>query len=170
MKASYELVFGNLKIENHQFEYLLDKKFFELFDSSESEDGEVSVLINIEKAASHLDMNFTLKGWVLCDCDVCLSGVRIPVKGEHYLHVKLTDKILPDEAEIMYVESNKFKLDLTQLLYEYTFLSLPFRKLCEESLNKKQCDNSFIDKMNEEIEQDTDPQWDKLKGLFKNKT
>jgi uncharacterized metal-binding protein YceD (DUF177 family) len=167
MKVSYELVFGNLKIENHQFHYRLDKKFFDLFDSEESKDGEVDVQIEMERAAAHLDMHFKVNGWALCDCDVCLSEIRVPVQGEYYLHVKLTDHLLPDEAEIMYIDRNKYKMDLTQLLFEYTFLSLPYRKLCEESLNKEKCDRSFIHKVNEDNENETDPQWDKLKDLFK---
>ena len=167
MKAPYELVFGNLKIENHDFDYHLDKKFFDLFDTEESKDGEVDVHINVEKAPAHLDMHFELKGWLQCDCDVCLSEIKMPVKGEFYMHVKLAEKILPDEAEIIYIDRNAHKLDLTQLLFEYVFLSLPYRKLCEQSLDKEQCDPAFIERMNEKGEKESDPQWDKLKDLFK---
>jgi uncharacterized metal-binding protein YceD (DUF177 family) len=168
MKSSYELIFGNLKLENHEFDYRLGKEFFDTFDSEESKDGEVDVHIHLEKAASHLDMNFTVKGWVLCSCDVCLSEIKMPIDGQYYLHVKLVDTLQPDEAELMYIDRGAFKLDLTQLLYEYTFLSLPYRKLCEESLNKDRCDESFTKRLNnEETENETDPQWDKLKDLFK---
>ena len=167
MKGSYELVFGNLKLGNHEFDYRLNKEFFDMFDSEESKDGEVDVQIHLEKAMSHLDMHFKVKGWVLCDCDVCLSGIQMPVDGEYYLHVKLVEEILPDEAELMFIAKGSYKLDLTQLLYEYVFLSLPYRKLCEASLNKKQCDQSFIERMNEKVEKEQNPQFDKLKDLFK---
>lgn len=169
MKGSYELVFGNLKLESHEFDYRLGKEFFDMFDSEESKNGEVDVHIHLEKATSHLDMNFEVKGWVACDCDVCLSAINMPIDGQYYLHVKLVDNPLPDEAELIYIDRNAYKLDLTQLFYEYIFLSLPYRKLCEDSLNKKQCDESFIARMNEKEENETDPQWDKLKDLFKNK-
>jgi len=171
MKTSYELVFGNLKVENHKFDYRLDKKFFELFDSEESKDGEVDVLIGLEKAEAHLDLNFNVKGWLLCDCDVCLREIRLPIEGEYYLHVKLTERILPDEAEIIYIDRNAHTLDLTQLLYEYVFLSLPYRKLCEHSLDKDTCDPEIVDRLNADDKTDeetaSNPQWDKLKDLFK---
>lgn len=169
MNAAYELVFGNLKVQNHSFEYRLNKEFFDHFDSEESKDGEVDVLINLERAQSHLDMHFNLKGWVQCDCDVCLSKLQMPIASDYYLHVKLVDQLLPDEADIIYIDRNAHKIDLTQLLYEYVFLSLPYRKLCADSLNEEKCDQSFVERMNEkgEGETETNPQWDKLKDLFK---
>ena len=165
------MVFGNLKIENHEFKYQLSKEFFELFDNEESKNGDVNVLINLERSASHLDLEFIFKGWIQCDCSVCLSEIQYPVSGKHYLHVKLTEKILPDEADIIYLDRNAYKMDLTQLLYEYLFLSLPYRKVCEDSINKDKCDTEFIERLEEKgsKNEETDPQWDKLKELFKKK-
>jgi uncharacterized metal-binding protein YceD (DUF177 family) len=117
---------------------------------------------------------------VVCECDVCLEDFELPVDEEFKLLIKLSETENYEDDEIIYITEKVIEYDLTQYLYESMMLSIPTRKTCDMSDNKK-CNKEVIAKLEElshieeeeededdENEDKTNPTWDKLKGIFNN--
>ena len=54
----YLIPFIGLKIGKHQFEYTIDKKFFDEFSFDEFENCDVKVKVVLEKKATMLEVSF----------------------------------------------------------------------------------------------------------------
>lgn len=165
------LVFGSLKGGNHSFKYKLNDAFFESIEQDLIRKGEVEVLLNLERFERQLELHFSLEGWVEKSCDICLTTLKYPVSTTTYLHVKITDKPFEDEAELICLDSSAYELDLKPHLYDFVVLSLPMQIRCEDALDREECNNDVINKLEsppDETNNSNHPEWQKLKGLFNN--
>ena len=170
-RKDFTVQFGSLKEGFHDFKYQLNDEFFALIDQDLIRKGEVSVLLNLERSERHMSCNFTLEGWVQKICDVCLSELQYPVKSVQNLHIKITDKEIEEEPELISVDSNAYELDLTNHLFDYVALSLPMKLECKDALNREECDEKVLEMLaNSEDATDNSnhPEWQKLKEIFKN--
>lgn len=166
-----QLVFGSLKEGIHEFEYQLNQSFFADFEQEIITNGDVHVLLNLERSERHLSLGFKLKGWVEKQCDVCLSELQFPVESEQNLHVKITDKLADDEADLIYLPGNEYQMDLGAHLFDYVALALPMKIECKDSLNREECDEKILEMLTTTDETDANashPEWQKLKEIFKN--
>lgn len=169
MRNAYVVEYGNLKIGPHEFDYELDDAFFEISENSILKSGNLKVLLHLERAATHLTLKFSITGTVDNICGVCLSNLKYPVESEEVLQVKITDSFGEEEPDLIYVSANEHRIDLYPHLYDYVHLALPIRIICEDSMNRSACERSVLDKLNVESNEgpEENPQWEKLKGLFK---
>jgi uncharacterized protein len=170
-RKDFTIQFGSLKEGFHDFKYHLESDFFDLIDQDLIQKGDVTVLLNLERSERHMSCTFTLNGWVTKPCDVCLSELQYPIQNVQNLHIKITEKEMEDEPELISIDHNAYELDLTNHLYDYVALSLPMKLECEDSLNRKTCDEKVIEILtsSEKDSDNTDhPEWQKLKEIFKN--
>jgi uncharacterized metal-binding protein YceD (DUF177 family) len=170
-RKDFTIQFGSLKEGFHTFKYQLNKEFFALIDQDLIQEGDVSVLLNLERSERHMTLIFTLDGWVLKSCDVCLSELEYPVKSKQQLHVKITDKDIEEEPDLISVDSNAYELDITNHLFDYVALSLPMKLECSDALNRQECDEevlAMLAKEEGETDNSSHPEWQKLKEIFKN--
>ncbi|MFT5725350.1 MAG: hypothetical protein ACI9JN_002475 [Bacteroidia bacterium] len=171
LRKDFTVVFGALKEGFHDFKYQLNDDFFALIEQDLIHKGEISVLLNLERSERYMTCDFTLTGWAMKTCDVCLSDLKYPVKSVQSLHIKITDKAIEDEPDLISLASNAYELDLTNHLFDYIVLSLPMKLECKDSLNRKACDDKVLEMLsNSEGETDNSnhPEWQKLKEIFKN--
>ncbi len=171
VRKDFMLQFGSLKEGNHDFDYKLDDDFFSLIPQDLIEKGEVNVLLKLEKAERRLTLNVTIDGWVQKKCDVCLSDLQYPVKSTQILHVKITDKEIEEDSDLIGIGSNEYELDLVQHLFDYVYLSLPMKLKCSDSLNRNECDDKVLEMLagpDEDGDNSNHPEWQKLKEIFKN--
>jgi uncharacterized metal-binding protein YceD (DUF177 family) len=166
-----KLVYGSLKDGFHDLDYHLTADFFQNIDQSLIADGDVRVLLKVERSERQLSLDFKLEGWVEKSCDICLSRLEYPIKTQQFLHVKITDKEMDDEVDLIAVGSNEYELDLATHLFDYVALSLPMKLECKDSLNRETCDNEVLSMLSaeeEESDNSNHPEWKKLKEIFKN--
>ena len=167
----FTVQFGSLKEGFHDFKYQLTDEFFALIEQDLIQKGEVSVLLNLERFERHMSCTFTLSGWVKKNCDVCLSNLRYPVECTHNLHVKITDKQIEEEPDLISIDSNAYELDLTNHLFDYVVLSLPMKLECKDAINREECDEKVLEMLansKDETDNSNHPEWQKLKEIFKN--
>ncbi len=77
------------------------------------------------------------------------------------------DDLSEDDDDIIAVEANEHKLDLSQYLYEYITLSLPIKR---EHRKLSDCDKEVIKKLKnlsvkEKSEDPIDPRWNDLNKI-----
>ena len=175
MKSNRQFVipFKGLKVGRHDFFFEIDDRFFDDFPDSEIKRGNVRVDVCLNKKVNMLEFDFKLKGELWVICDRCLEDFQLPVTYTSKLFVKFGDINEEQTDEIISLSHNEFEFDIAQYIYEYTHLSLPYRRIHPEDKNGNSlCNKEMLNKLNEyvirEQEKETDPRWDNLKDIFLN--
>ena len=173
----YLIPFLGLKIGKHQFEYQINKKFFEEFGFDEFESCDIKVNVVFEKKATMLELSFKHKGTVNVTCDVSGEQFDMPIKGNIKLVVQFGDAFNNDNEELLILPVGEYQLDIKQYIYEMIALSIPLKRVHpgvkDGTLKSKALDklnsNSVKEKQEESKEEEIDPRWDKLKQLLTDK-
>ena len=159
----FTIPFVGLKEGNHDFTFDIDEKFFDSFEYSEINNGKVRVLVSMEKQSRMMIFNFTIKGVVVVACDRCLSDMEYPVNGSERLIVKFGQEWKEETDEILIIPQTDSHIDLSQFIYEYIMLMLPYKRVHTEG--EGICDAEMIGKLEQHTEPEPDPRWDALKEL-----
>jgi uncharacterized metal-binding protein YceD (DUF177 family) len=95
------------------------------------------------------------------------------VEAKEKLYVRFGDKFEELDDNIIVIPRNESKFNISQYIYEFVVLSIPYKKVhLEDGNNKSGCDSEMLKRLNEfKAEEkkisnnDIDPRWDKLKNL-----
>jgi uncharacterized metal-binding protein YceD (DUF177 family) len=171
----FDVEFVKLKDGLHEFNYRLEKKFFEVFGNEDVLKSDIAVKATLEKSVNLMNLSLQLKGRVEVSCDRCLVSLSMPIEAGHQMLYKLLPELNDSEQQIhddwVILTQQDFKINLGQDCYETTLLSLPMIRNCDE-MDTKPCNYQMLAKLNDlsgEGEGQTDPRWDKLKELLKKK-
>ncbi len=186
----YNIDLKNLTPGVHEFEYLLENKFFVDIDGDEVRKGKVNVTLSVKRSAYMFDMNFQLEGVVMVPCDRCLDDMEIPVNTRNRLVVKFGKEYAEENDEIVIVPEEEGAINIAWFLYEFIALAIPMKHVhapgkCNKTMSSKlkkhtakSMDDDDDDLYENELEADdlslddeptaTDPRWDGLKGLLEN--
>lgn len=177
MKQSKDFLipFIGLKIGKHQFEYQITKAFFEDFEYDDFESCNIKVNVVLEKKSTMLELDFKHNGTVHVPCDLTGEMFDLPVKGKLHLVVQFGDAFNNDNEELLILPHGEHQIDLSQYIYEMIVLSIPLKRV-HPGVKDGTLTSSVLDKLNElrvreadKKEEETDPRWDSLKKLLKDK-
>lgn len=169
MSGLYTIPIGGLKAGHHSYEFNIDKAFFEQFEESEVNEGQLNAYIEADKSSSHIDLTIMISGSLNIPCDRCLELFSHRVDCINRLLVKFGRADGDEDPDMITVSADEHDLDLKQFMYEYIMLALPIQKIHPDDRNgNSTCDPEMIKKLREHIitdEAETDPRWDELKKL-----
>ncbi|MBN9283470.1 MULTISPECIES: DUF177 domain-containing protein [Flavobacterium] len=167
--------FVGLKQGKHQFEYQIDKKFFENFDFDEYNDVNIKVDVVLDKKSTMLELSFKHKGTVNVPCDLTSEEFDLPIKGKMNLIVKFGDTYNDENDELLVLPHGEFQVNIMQYIYELIVLSVPSKRI-HPGIKDGTLKSEAIEKLNElapkeqnKEEENIDPRWDKLKQLLTDK-
>lgn len=171
--------FIGLKLGKHQFEYQIDKTFFDAFEYDEFERSDIKVNLVLEKKSTMLELDFKHKGTVHVPCDLTGEMFDLPVKGKLHLVVNFGDEFNNDNEELLILPHGEHQIDVSQYIYEMIALSIPLKRV-HPGVKDGTLKSDALDKLNElkvvekkkkeeQKEENTDPRWDKLKQLLTDK-
>jgi uncharacterized metal-binding protein YceD (DUF177 family) len=171
--------FIGLKLGKHQFEYQINKAFFESFDYDEFESADIKVSVVFDKKNTMLELNFKHKGTIHVPCDLTNEMFDFPIKGKLKVIVQFGEEYNDDNDELLILPHGEHEINIAQIIYEMIALSIPFRKV-HPGVKDGSLDSEALRKLNElrveEIKEDNtntedniDPRWDKLKQLLTDK-
>lgn len=173
----YLIPFIGLKIGKHQFEYYIEKKFFDEFSFDEFENCAVKVNVVLEKKATMLEVSFVHKGTVNVPCDLTGEQFDLPIKGKIRLVVQFGEEFNNDNDELLILPHGEHQIDFSQYIYEMIVLSIP-QKRVHPGVKDGTLQTEALKKLNElkvndveevKKEEEIDPRWDKLKQLLTDK-
>jgi len=175
-KSKYNIEFKGLEEGSHDFEIEIDNKFFEHFEESLIDNGGITVKVTLEKRSAFLKIHLKIKGWLELTCDRCLDNYQQKVKQKTEFFVKFGEKEYEEGENVIWVLSHEHHINLAQIIYEYTMLSIPLRHVHPKNRDgKRECNKEMLKKLknymhteSEEEETITDPRWDALKNLNNN--
>ncbi len=167
----FSIPIRGLKLGVHQFDFQVDRFFFEQFEASLIKEGDFQVQMDLDKRSDMLVLVFDINGTVKTDCDRCLEKINLPIDATHQLLVKFAEEASED-ADIVYINLTESSLNVAKYIYDFINLSLPLIKTyaCEEDDNAP-CNEEMLKYLNPkstETPNDTNPIWDALKDLKKN--
>lgn len=180
----YTIPFVGLKIGKHQFDYEINRTFFELFGFDDFNDAKVKVLLTLEKKANMLELNFQVKGSVNVDCDITMEAYDEQISNEINLIVKFGEAYEEVNEELLIIPHGEYQLEVQQYIYEAIVLAMPLKRVHPgvedgtldsvilqklEELKPQISEKELEDKENKEEDQAIDPRWNKLKDLLKDK-
>ncbi len=170
--------FIGLKLGKHQFEYQINKAFFESFDYDEFESADIKVSVVFEKKNTMLELNFKHKGTIHVPCDLTNEMFDFPIKGKLRVIVQFGEEYNDDNDELLILPHGEHEINVAQILYEMIALSIPLRKV-HPGVKDGTLDSEALRKLNElrieevkeedNTQENIDPRWDKLKQLLTDK-
>lgn len=130
----YRIQFSGLKNGSHDFDFEIDKRFFDEYEYSLVKQGKLKVHVQLEKSDTMLILTFLIEGTVELDCDLCLNEYPENLIINERLFVKFdSDESIADASEeIIVLSKNDYEIDISTLLYEYINSSLPINNRCED--------------------------------------
>jgi uncharacterized metal-binding protein YceD (DUF177 family) len=174
----YLIPFVGLKIGKHQFDYQINKKFFDAFDYHEFEACDIKVDIVLEKKSTMLELSFKHKGTVHVPCDLTNEMFDLPIKGKIKVVVQFGDEFNNDNEELLILPHGEHQIDVSQFIYEMIVLSIPLKRI-HPGVKDGSLKTEVLEKLNEltikeqkkekKEEENIDPRWDKLKQLLTDK-
>ncbi|MEL1245267.1 DUF177 domain-containing protein [Flavobacterium sp. DGU11] len=177
MKANKDFLipFVGLKQGKHQFEFEINKTFFDDFGFDEYNNVNIKVNLVLEKKSTMLELSFKHKGTVNVPCDLSNEDFDQPVKGKLSLIVKFGDEYNDDNDEMLILPHGEYQVNVAQYIYEMIVLSVPSKRV-HPGIKDGTLDAEILDKLNElapkenkikeEQKENTDPRWDELKKLL----
>lgn len=163
----FVIPFVGLKLGNHTFEFDVDHKFFSCFEESELSKSHIKVVAELEKSERMLIFYFTLSGTVEVLCDRCAGAFDLEISGEEKLIVRFGAEADDEDADVMILEQDETKVDLSGVIYDYINLLVPFRRVHPETEEGESgCDPEMLARLEAmKPAAPADPRWDKLKDL-----
>ncbi len=176
MKAlkQFSIPFSGLKLGLHQFEFEIDKSFFDAFEYSLVKEGTLKATVELDKQETMLLLNFHIMGTIQLNCDKCLSSFAQPIEIKERQIVKFAeDDLESDDLEIIVLNRKESEIDVSEMIYELINVAIPYVNNCEQAGQDQSCDPEMIATLEklasgnatEENEKTDDPRWAALKKL-----
>lgn len=178
--AAFLIPFVGLKQGKHEFEYLIDREFFEHFEYDDFNSANIKIDLLFEKKSTIMELTFKAVGVVNVNCDLTNEPYDQPIDAELTLVVKFGDSFNDDNEELLVLPHSEYQLNVAQYIYELIVLSVPLKRvhpgvldgtLKSEVLEKLE---ELSPKEDQDIEEndngeEIDPRWNKLKKLLNDK-
>jgi uncharacterized metal-binding protein YceD (DUF177 family) len=172
--SRYNIAFKGLGQGIHEFDYRIDRKFFEYFDGGIADDGNVAVKVKLEKENSLMMLWFIVNGTVKVQCDRCLELYDQTVKSENKVIVKFGHERFDEGDDIVWISPTDHQINVAKLIYDFIILSIPIRQVHPDDENgNSTCNPEMIERLKklsvpDQHDQTTDNRWDDLKKLLGN--
>lgn len=177
----FNIPFIGLKHGETSFKFEIGDKFFTYFEGSEPiTRSNITVEMVLDKRANMMVLDFFVEGTVGATCDRCLNDIDQEVLDEFTVYVKFDHETgeMEDEDDVIMIPANETHLDVSQLVYEFVNLSIPFQKGCQvEEIGGPKCNKEVLAKLgyfdegkgddnnDDNNDDDIDQRWSALKKL-----
>lgn len=163
----FKIPFKGLSLGVHDYDWALDKKFFDAIENPDVLDCRVDVLLNLEMKERMMILDFTLNGNITVSCDRCMEEMELPIQLEEQYFIKLGEELMEESESVLVIPENEYQIDVSSLVYDFISLAIPIRKTHPENQEgKTTCNAETLSMLNElSHKETTDPRWDALKNI-----
>ncbi|WPP48318.1 YceD family protein [Catalinimonas niigatensis] len=175
--AHFDIDIYKLANKQYKYQYQIDKSFFDHFENSPVEKGDLRLEVTFDKQENLITVLFDIKGSVELECDRSLEKFDYPVEIHERVLYQYGEEEQELSDEIIIITNDTQKINVAQHIYEFIILSVPMRKIHPKYAEEE---NPFVEgeiifssstghgsekDSNEEDESSVDPRWDALKNL-----
>ncbi|WP_299678445.1 DUF177 domain-containing protein [uncultured Dokdonia sp.] len=175
----FTIQYVGLKEGEHNFEYQIDKSFFDYFEFDDFNGAAIKASLSFVKKTTLMQLHFKVDGSVNVNCDLTNEPYDEPIEGDFELVVKFGHEYNDENEEILILPYGEYELNVAHYIYELVILSVPNKRvhpgvkdgtLKSEILTKLEELSLGGKKEQENNDQsETDPRWDSLKKLLTDK-
>ena len=152
-KRTFEIAFVGLKQGVHEFNYVVDDKFFVEKGSPDFTNCQANIKLLLDKKSSFMLLKFEIGGKADIACDRCGNPLKMDIWDEFNMLVKLVEN--PDEMnnqeedpDVFYISRTDSHIDVAGWIYEFVLLSFPLQKMCsDEEMGGPQCNKEVLEKL-----------------------
>ena len=167
MLNKYNIDIFKLSNSVHTYEFEVDDVFFQQFENSLIEKGQLHIEVTLTKSATFIEMQFKTKGSVELVCDRSLEKFTEEISSNDKMLFKFGDHWEELSDEIVLIPHDEQKINIGQYVYEFISLGIPMKKLHPKFRDQEDEGIIFSSDKAEKEKTSNDPRWDKLKGLIK---
>ena len=138
--------FVGLKQGKHEFTFHITDAFFETFEYSIIQKGDVHINFILDKKDTMMVGEFQLEGRVKTTCDRCNDSIEVPIEGEFRLIYKFATEDEEDES-IVVIFPEEFEINIKNSLFEFISVLLPSRSIHDEG----ECNEEMLNYLDEYI-------------------
>jgi uncharacterized protein len=125
----YQIPFLGLKPGKHEFSFVLDQAFFDLYESSDIHQSDIQASLMLEKQSTMILIDFALDGSVEVLCDRCGEPMSQMMRTKQRLIVKFSDETDDSIDDMLILGPAEYQIDVSRYLFEYAQLSLPAKNV-----------------------------------------
>ena len=150
-RREFEIAFVGLKPGIHEFNYLIDERFFEAFQQQDFRQCKANIKLSLDRKSSFMLLKFEIGGVLEVTCDRCNSNLPFNLWDEFNITVKMVEnpEFMNDNEEdpdMYYIAQGESHIDVANWIYEFINLSLPMQKACEfEKMDGPHCNKNAMD-------------------------
>ncbi len=167
----YNIPFSGLKQGKHEFEYIIENKFFESFGYDEFNGAKIALKVVLNKLSTMLELEFHAEGSVNVNCDITNEPFDQPLSTKLDLVVKFGEVYNDEDDEILIIPHSEHQINIAQYIYEMLVLAVP-QKRVHPGVADGTLKSAALDKLKElqpkestRNKEENDPRWDALKKL-----
>jgi uncharacterized metal-binding protein YceD (DUF177 family) len=175
----YDINLVGLKDKKHEYDFVLDNGFFQMFEQNMVNGGQLAVHVEMDKSPLLLNFDISINGVLNLTCDRSLENFDYPVEINQNLLIKFGDEELELDENVFQITHGAQKINIAQHLFDYIGLAIPMKKLhprfvvdeAEEGdilIYSTAKETGEAETEAGEQEENNDPRWDILKNLSKN--
>lgn len=184
--TAYKLPLKSLGAGTHEFQYRLDKQFFENMESSDVHGADLTVDLTVQYNGNFYVLDFHISGEVTLICDRCLDDLHFPIDATYHIVVKYGESYNDDSDEVLEIPESDNFLNVAYMIYDTVELAIPIKHVhpqgkCNRQMSamlKKhrattaddedsELEEQLIDEMDNMDENQeqapSDPRWDALR-------
>jgi uncharacterized metal-binding protein YceD (DUF177 family) len=162
-----------LSHSQHQFEYHIGEDFFRHYGDRTVSEGELDVVVTLDKRETMIETRFEIKGTVKLICDRSLDPFQYPLKINKHVIFKFGDKDEELSDEIIMIHRDSDSIELGQYIFEFITLAVPMKKLHPRYEGELDLDDESEGKIiytsgddsPGDDDENIDPRWEQLKKL-----
>lgn len=158
---------ASLRNETYEFQFHIDKTFFENFGKELVEDGNLDVRLTLTKHESFLETSFKIAGSVKLICDRSLDEFDYPLDLSNPVIFKFAEEAEEISEEVIHLRRDADVLNAGQYIYDMIGSALPLKRLHPrfKEEDEENEEGKIIYSSSTQKEETIDPRWEKLKKL-----
>ena len=167
MLKEFLINIASLRNETYEFQFHIDKMFFENFGKELVQDGNLDVHLSLIKHDGFLETTFKIKGSVKLICDRSLDEFDYALDLNNPVIFKFAEEAEEISEEVIHLRRDADTLNAGQYIYDMIGSALPMKRLHPrfEQENDENGDGKIIYSSATKDEDTIDPRWEKLKKL-----
>lgn len=167
MLKEFLINIASLRNETYEFQFHIDKTFFENFGKELVEDGNLDVRLTLTKHESFLETSFKIAGSVKLICDRSLDEFDYPLDLSNPVIFKFAEEAEEISEEVIHLRRDADVLNAGQYIYDMIGSALPLKRLHPrfKEEDEENEEGKIIYSSSTQKEETIDPRWEKLKKL-----
>lgn len=186
--TEYKIPLMTLPQGTHNFDFHLDKKFFNNMENPDIHDADLDVKLTVTNKNGLYRFEFAITGTITLICDRCLDSLIMPVDTTYSISVKYGEDYNDESDDLLIIPQSDPYLNVAYLIHDTVALTIPIKHVhpmgkCNRQMSamlKKhrahvpgdtdtELEDQLIDEIDTMDESDpqpeSDPRWDALKNL-----